>query len=155
MAMTVTAYGSDVRTISTYPQWFVWDVAGELLEGTTPDTEEIALITCPIGTILIDATVCCIKAAAATGTDKCSVQIALDGGTVDAFTATADNGGAADVLDRAVDLVGSLFPVEEAVNITVLREISADTGSDTTGGAHYRVGLLLFRAERPTDTTDN
>ena len=145
MAMTVTAYGSDVRTISTYPQWFVWDVAGELLEGTTPDTEEIALITCPIGTILIDATVCCIVAGAGTGDDVLSLK--TDDGSTEAlvFTGTADNGGAVDVIDRAVDVAGSDFPTTAVLNIEALRSID----DDVTTPASYRVAMLLCRTIRP------
>lgn len=145
MAMTITAYGSDTRDITTYPQWFVWDAAGVVTEGSGGVDEEGDLITIPIGTVIIDASICCIVAGAGTGDDVLSVEI--DDGTTErtVFTGTADNGGAVDVIDRSVTVDGSAFPTTAEQTLRVVRTIS----DDVTTPAEYRVAILMYRDSRP------
>ena len=140
-----TKYGNDLAHIGRTPIWLVFEVDGQAWDFSDEPTETGVLRAIPIGTIMHDATICCTKAAAATGTD--TLDILISTGTRKVFTGTSDNGGVIDVIDRALVVDGSAFPITAAANLSVLRTISADTGSDLTGGAHYRVSVLLSRPE--------
>ncbi len=142
---TITTYGNDLAHIGREPRWYVFEVDGQSWDFSAEPDETGVLRSLPIGTTMIDATIACTKAAAATGTDVLSLQLALAGGDQLVFTGTADNGGALDVLDRSVIVAADLFPVAEVVDLEVKRSIDADTGAGITGGAHYRVAVLLAR----------
>ena len=143
MAATVTTYGQENAHIGRTPVWVMFDVQGVLEEGSTPASEEVTLMSIPIGTVMIDANVCCIVEGAGTGTDVLS--IASDDGSTQTlvFTGTADNGGAVDVMDRALVVDGSHFPTTVARTLVAIRSIN----DDVTTPAEYRVAMLLCRPE--------
>ena len=141
MAATVSPYKNALAHIGRTPRWLYYDVVGVRL---TAGVEEGTLRTLPIGTIMIDANICCTLQCteAGAGTDTLSIQLALAGGDRLVFTGTTDNGGVTDVMDRSVVVDGSAFPVAEVVDLEVLRTVADET---ITAPAEYRVGVLVCR----------
>ncbi len=141
----ITTYGNENAHIGRDAKWLYFDVDGQAWDFSDEPNETGVLRALPIGTIMLDAVVICTKAAAATGKDILTIQTSDDRAIV---TPSGDDiGGAVDVKDLATVVDASAFPTTVALDLEVLRAIDADTGTGITGGAHYRVAVLLVRPD--------
>ena len=76
--------------LGSVPQWHVFDVEGQAWDFSDEPTEEAVLMALPVGAYILDATICCTRAAAATGTD--TIDLKESSGDVKIVTGTSDNG---------------------------------------------------------------
>ena len=143
---TVTAYNSDTQDVTREPKWFVFDVTGTI--GTTVN-EDIALMTVPGSTIVLDWKLKCLTGDTGATSSRWNLQVDNDG-TPSVLTAgTADNGGVAGVTDVA-ELGGTLaMPLADDGSVYTLETNHVIVGTTTVASA-VRVAVLMCRTTRPT-----